>query len=172
MWTLYTLRNFKCWSSGQDGSVDRNPSLPCTTKTRITTNLKTINNPKWQKIKLHGTPTTKELKKKLTRTRPVRQQTTQLPTQKNSSEAADLRGPGWVLSSIGCTGGSYLRGKLRADCGLWLGLLQREKLPGSHKSPLKSALEMRRWAALSPLWPLPHRQCHRGARKVPLPGEY
>ena len=48
--------------SGQDGGVGRNGSLPCTTKTRITTNLKTINNQNCQKIKLHGTLTTKELK--------------------------------------------------------------------------------------------------------------
>ena len=40
--------------------------LPRTTKRRITTNLKSINNPKCQKVKLHGTLTTKELKKKLT----------------------------------------------------------------------------------------------------------
>ena len=46
----------------------RNPSLPHTTKRRITTNLKSINNQKCQKMKLHGTPTTKELKKKSTRT--------------------------------------------------------------------------------------------------------
>ena len=60
-------------SSGQDGGIGRNPSLPCTTKRRITTNLKSINNQKCQKIKLHGTPTTKELKKKSARTtRPVR----------------------------------------------------------------------------------------------------
>ena len=34
---------------------------------KITTNLKTINNQKCQKIKLHGTPTAKELKKKFQR---------------------------------------------------------------------------------------------------------
>ena len=37
--------------------------LPHTTKRKITTNLKTINILKCQKIKLHGTPTTKELNK-------------------------------------------------------------------------------------------------------------
>ena len=42
--------------------VGRNASLPRTTKRRITTNLKTINNQKFQKINLHGTPTTKVLK--------------------------------------------------------------------------------------------------------------
>ena len=50
-------------SSGQDGGVGRNPSLPHTTKRRITTNLKTIKTQKCQKIKLHGTLITKELKK-------------------------------------------------------------------------------------------------------------
>ena len=63
----------KAESSGQDKGVGRNPSFPYTTKRRITTNLKSINNQKCQKIKLHGTPTTKKLKKKSTRTtRPVR----------------------------------------------------------------------------------------------------
>ena len=37
--------------------------IPCTTKRRIKNNLKTINNQKCQRIKLYGTPTTKELKK-------------------------------------------------------------------------------------------------------------
>ena len=45
--------------SGQDGGVGRNTSLPHTIKRRITTNLKTINNQNCQKIKLHGTLTTK-----------------------------------------------------------------------------------------------------------------
>ena len=63
-------------SSGQDGGVGRNPLLACTNKRKITTNLKSINNQKHQKVKLHGTPTTKELKKKSTRPiRPVRWQT-------------------------------------------------------------------------------------------------
>ena len=44
-------------SSSQDGGIGRNPLLP------RTTNLKSINNQKHQKIKLHGTLTTKELKK-------------------------------------------------------------------------------------------------------------
>ena len=37
---------------------------PYTTKRRTTTNLKTKNNQNYQKIKLYGIPTTKELKKK------------------------------------------------------------------------------------------------------------
>ena len=56
------LKN-KYLGSSQDGGVGRNPLLPHTTKRRITTNLKTINNQKCQRIKLHGTLTTKELKK-------------------------------------------------------------------------------------------------------------
>ena len=43
--------------SGQDGGMGTNPSLPLATKKRITTNLKSMNNQKCQKIKLHGTPT-------------------------------------------------------------------------------------------------------------------
>ena len=47
-------------SSRQDVGIGRNTSLLRTTKRRITTNLKPINNQKCQKIKLHGTPTTKD----------------------------------------------------------------------------------------------------------------
>ena len=54
--------------SSHNGGRGRNPSLPCTTKRSITTNLKSINNQKCQKIKLHGTLTTKELKKNSIRT--------------------------------------------------------------------------------------------------------
>ena len=53
---------------GQDGGIGRNPLLPHTTKRRITTNIKSISNQKCQKIKLHETPTTKELKKQSTKT--------------------------------------------------------------------------------------------------------
>ena len=63
------LKRMYILSSGQDGGIGRNPSLPRTTKRRITTNLISINNQKRQKIKLHGIPTTKELKRKTTRTR-------------------------------------------------------------------------------------------------------
>ena len=69
-WKTYILKRYS-ESSGQDGGIGRNPLLPHTTKRRITTNPKTINNHKCQNIKLHGTTTTKELKKKSTRTRPV-----------------------------------------------------------------------------------------------------
>ena len=56
--------------------------LPLTTKRRITTNLKSINNQKGQKIKLHGTLTTTELKKQSNRTtRPVRWLTERTPSE-------------------------------------------------------------------------------------------
>ena len=51
-------------TSGQDGDIGRYTVPPCTTKRRTTTNLKTKNNQNCQKIKLHGSLTTKELKKK------------------------------------------------------------------------------------------------------------
>ena len=88
-------------SSSQDGGVGRNPSLPHTTQRRITTNLKSINNQKCQKIKLHGTLTTKELKKKSTRTtKPVRWQTGRTwwagPLRKTEARLAVVRGgAGW-----------------------------------------------------------------------------
>ena len=50
-------------SSSQDGGEGRTTLLHLTTKRKITTNLKTINYQNFQNRKLHGTPTTKELKK-------------------------------------------------------------------------------------------------------------
>ena len=71
-------------SSRPYGSISRNPSLSHIAKRRITTNLKSINNQKHQKIKLHGTLTTKELKKKSTRTtRLVRWQTLRADSEKS-----------------------------------------------------------------------------------------
>ena len=50
-------------TSGQDGGAGRHTAPLCTTK-RTTTNVKARNNHNCQKIKLYGSPTTKELKKK------------------------------------------------------------------------------------------------------------
>ena len=96
--------------SGQDGGVGRNPSLPRTTKRRIKTNLKSINNQKCQKIKLHGTPITTALKKQSTRTtRLVRHW-----MERNCGEVADCVGGGdltgnWdsevAVDYGGCQGG-------------------------------------------------------------------
>ena len=155
---LRGLRNKNRGSSSQDGDVGRNPSLPCTTKRRIITNLKSINNQKCQKTQLHGTLRTKELKKKSPRTtRLVRWQTARAGSE-NLWWGSRLGGQGWLKAKL----------KLRADCGLWR-LLWWEKLPVSYESPLESAPETSRQAALLPLWPLPHRQRSSAARRVALP---
>lgn len=75
--SLFKLQSFKFkYSSGPDGRVGRNPALPRTTKRKVTTNPKSINQ-KRQKTRSHGTLTTMEVKRKPTRTpRPVRPQTT------------------------------------------------------------------------------------------------
>ena len=80
--------------------------LPHTTKRRKTTNLKSINHQKCQKIKLHGTPTTTELKKQSKRTsRLVRQR-----MKRNCSEATDHGDGAGCSASAGCEGGADLRG--------------------------------------------------------------
>ena len=49
-------------SSGQDGGAGICTLSPYTTKRRTITNLKTKNNQNYQKSKLYGIPTTKEVK--------------------------------------------------------------------------------------------------------------
>ena len=51
-------------TSSQDGGLGRHTVPLHTTKRRTTTNLKTKNNQNARKIELHGSPATKELKKK------------------------------------------------------------------------------------------------------------
>ena len=52
----------KITRQGQDGGMGRNASLPCTTKGRITTNLKiNLKKPELPENQTAGTPTTKEL---------------------------------------------------------------------------------------------------------------
>ena len=46
------------------GGVGRYTLPPCTTKRRMTTNLKTKNNQNWNKVQLYGSPKPKKLKKK------------------------------------------------------------------------------------------------------------
>ena len=58
---IENLNKNQLGSSSQDGGVGRKASFPHTTKRRTTINLKTVNNQKCQKIKLHGAPTNKEL---------------------------------------------------------------------------------------------------------------
>ena len=55
--------NMEHTASSQDWGIGRDALLPCTTKRKITTNLKTKNNQNCQKIKLYRSPATKELKK-------------------------------------------------------------------------------------------------------------
>ena len=51
------------WTSSQDGDIGRHTFPPRTAIRKITTNLKTKYNQNCQKIKLYGSPTTKDLKK-------------------------------------------------------------------------------------------------------------
>ena len=59
------------WTSSQDKGIGRYALLPHRTKRRTTTNLKAKNNPNCQKLKLYGSLTTKELKKKKHSSRPA-----------------------------------------------------------------------------------------------------
>ena len=143
--------------SGQDGGIGRNPLLPCTTKSRITINLKSKNPQKCLKILLHGTPTTKELRKQSTR-----------PTisvswaDRTCSESLErVCGVGWQKPGCcsGLCGRAWLNSKLRltTDFGVWWGVLWWEKLEVSREGSLQSGLEPSSQSALFPRWPLPHR---------------
>ena len=141
-------------SSGQDGGTGRNPSLPRTTKRRMTTNLKSIKNQKCQKIKQHGTPTTKELKKQSTRTTtPVKWW-----MQRNRSEEADYVGRADQTGNWDS--------ELTVDYG---GVATVGETPGLTPGFIESGWELSRQAALFPLWPLPNRQQHSAAKRVALP---
>ena len=69
---------------------------PHTTKRRTTTNLKTKTNQNWQKIKLYGSPTTKELKKKHS-SRPVGEAEMGSQAERTQSNAVAGR-PGKVVA--------------------------------------------------------------------------
>ena len=77
MWLIQGLRLRQVQKqekqSSQDGGISRNASLPHTIKRRVTTDLKTTNNQKCPKINLHGTLTTKQVKKHSPRQRNVAQ---------------------------------------------------------------------------------------------------
>ena len=140
--------------SGQDGGVGRNPSLPRTTKRRITTNLKSINNQKCQKIKLHGTPTTKEWKKESTRpTKLVR-----WVDGENPQESCRLCG--W-----GCPNRKW-DSELTVDYWWGLqGLLQWEKPPFSQEGSLESGARAKQASCIVPSLAPPTQT----ARRVALP---
>ena len=127
-------------SSDQDGGVNTNPSLPHTTKRRITTNVKLINNQKCQKIKLHGTPTIKELKKQSTRpTKPVGGRLAN-GRPKNPWQGSKPSGRGWQKGKL----------RLRADCGLQQGLQRWEKLPVSQEGLLESGTRAQQASCILP----------------------
>ena len=60
----YFIKKQRQLTSSQDGRLGRYSMPPQTTKRRTTTNLKTKNNQKCQKIEVYGSLTTTELKKK------------------------------------------------------------------------------------------------------------
>ena len=84
------------WSS-QDGAVGRYTLPPHTTKSRTTTNLKTKNYQNCQKIKLHGSLTTKELKKKHS-FRPVGRAETGSQVERMCGKVEDQGRQGWWLA--------------------------------------------------------------------------
>ena len=133
-------------SSGQDAGIGRNTLLPRTSKRRITTNLKTINNQKSQKIKLHGTPTTKELKKH------------PYPWEGRSSSAEEIG-----LAERETKDTKPLPVNQCGDCNSW-------RNSQSHKRvPWKVGLEQSKLAALFPLGPVPHILHYNTAKRVAPP---
>ena len=134
-------------SSGQDGDIGKNASLPCTTKRRTTTNLKTKNNQNCQIFKLHGSPTTKELKKRSSRlvggeetgsqggedAQPRRWLVDQLAPRLLSDSWEEPLGSETDHRTQGFSMGNY-RLKTSGCKNLWE-LWQWEKLSGSQESP-------------------------------------
>ena len=131
-----------------NGGISRYTVQPHTTKRRTTTNLKTKNNQNCQKIKLYGSPTTKELKKKHS-SRPVGGAETGSQGGKDSWEGSkqlvDRAVPHLCADKPGGTTGEQDRLGSRAGkeslktsgCkNLW-GLQQQEKLPASQENSLE-----------------------------------
>ena len=108
--------------------------LPCTTKRRKTTNLKSINNQKCQKIKLHGAPTTKELKKQSAR--PTRR-----ADRENPRGGGRPDGAGWgeVVDCAGGGGGAEGEAETQSRLGTTAGVAPVGDTP--HLTPMLSALE-------------------------------
>ena len=141
-------------SSGQDRGIGRKPLLPHTTKRRITTILNSINKqPKAPENQSAWNSDNQGIKEKINQSNQTSKSDLESQLRKNAER--------WLRGRVDCgarwaeSGGADLRGKLRlkADCGLRLGLPQWEFLPARQESSLKS-----RWTTLFPLWPLLHRQ--------------
>ena len=92
-------------SSSQDGGIGRNPSPPCTTKRRKTTNIKSINNQKGQKNQTSWNSNNQRIKQSNRTTGPLRRW-----TERNRSEAADCGGGAGFGEVAGCAGRADLMG--------------------------------------------------------------
>ena len=136
---------FNFGTSGQDRDISRYTVPPLKTK-RKTTNLKIKNNQNFQKIKLYGSPTTKELKKKHS-SRPVGGQEGQPCWRwykaRQQLENGEGQGSGWqtrrshicMWINLSMTDGTgFQHGETKPE-NLWLKNLWRlqwqEKLPAS-----------------------------------------
>ena len=111
--------------------------LPCTTKRRITTNLKSINNQKHHKIKLPGTPTTKELKKKINQNNQTSKAVDCMGRLRKTRLRQQAVGAGLAAKLWGCEGGADLREK-QSQRWLWTTVVVAE---GETHSLTWSALE-------------------------------
>ena len=96
---------------------------------KITTNLKTINNQKCQKIKLHGILTTKELKKHSLRLVGGQRRENGSPADRTHSKA---------VNCVSKAGLAEWETRLKTSCKILWGLQQREKLSVSQESLLES----------------------------------
>ena len=127
----YHFKNMNLESSGQDGGVGRNALPPSTTKRRVTTNLKTINNQKCQKIKLHGT-----------NNQGVKE--TSIQTGRKGGDAQPGRADPWHSSRLCKWGGTGWTGNWRLKTSsykiLW-GLRWQEKLQSHRRVRWKVGLQ-------------------------------
>ena len=165
-------KSLRRYSTGHMEVPVKMEALPRTTKRRITTNLKSINNQKCQKIKLHGTPTTKELKKKINQKNQTGQGADHSGWLRKTAVKWQTLGPGMTADLGGLPGRGWLKGTqkwLWATAGV-APVGEPPSLTWESESPLKSDPETSSWAAPFPLWCLPYRQCRSTAKRVALPG--
>ena len=164
------VEKIKWRSSSQDGGVGRNSSLPHTTKRRTTTNQKSIENQKCQKIKLHGTPTTRELKKKSSRTTRHVRHGLHGQTQKKHSNGAAL-GAGLAVELCKPQPAGLTKGDSEVAVGYGWGS-HSGKYSQTHKSALGKYSRNKQHSCIVPSLAPPHRQHSSAAKTVALPSEY
>ena len=126
------VKTGKKWTAVQDGGVGRCTLSACTIKR--TTNLKIKGNQNCQKIKLYGSPTTKELKKKHS-FRLVGGVEMGSQGGKEAQQGRDWQGSETDHSTQGSSVGKESL-KISGYKNLW-GLQWREKLPASQESLLE-----------------------------------